>query len=154
MTQIKIFTDGSFNKKYKKSGYGVYFPNGEIPNISEKFTLLPLTNQRAELYAIYAALLKATKKKAIDKITIYSDSKYSIDSLTKWIDKWKINGWKTATNKPVKNLDIILMIDAIIVKYKGIINFIHVNSHTNGLDFNSKSNNEADILAKNGSIKQ
>ena len=67
---VVVYTDGSFikNKGGVKCGYGVYFPNNEISNISKKFTKAPLTNQRAELYAIYKAIKKVSKKLKFNKL--------------------------------------------------------------------------------------
>ena len=55
---IIVFTDGSCIKNTNsiKCGYGIYFPNNELANVSKKLKLLPLTNQRAELMAIYKCL--------------------------------------------------------------------------------------------------
>jgi len=55
---IKVFTDWSYtkNKTSVKCGYGIYFPNNELANISKKFNKPPITNNRAELYAIYKAI--------------------------------------------------------------------------------------------------
>ena len=36
-------------------------------------------------------------------VNIYSDSAYSINGITSWIDNWERNGWKTSKNEPVKN---------------------------------------------------
>lgn len=60
---IDIFTDGSLIRKKGKiyCGYGIYFPNGENNNISKKFDKGLITNNRAELYAIYKSL-KICKK--------------------------------------------------------------------------------------------
>lgn len=155
---IIVYTDGSCmgNKKANpKCGYGVYFPNGEIKNISRKFTHEPLTNQRAELYAIYKALKKITKNIEFDTVSIYSDSEYSIKSLTVWINTWKKNNWKTSNNKPVMNQDIIKKIDKILQKekYKGKIYFTHVYSHTGKQDKHSLGNDMADKLATAGAQK-
>lgn len=155
MSEIIVFTDGSFFKNIngeKKSGYGIYFPNKELKNISRPFTHKPLTNQRAELYAIYKALYYVTTKTNSSKIKIYSDSEYSIKSVTVWIKKWKLNNWKTAKGKDVKNLDIIKNIDKIINKFNGEIEFHHVESHTNKEDNFSKWNDMADKLAKSGAL--
>ena len=54
--EIKIFTDGSYVKATNACGYGVLFPNKEYENISKPFIITPLTNQRAELYAIYKGI--------------------------------------------------------------------------------------------------
>lgn len=153
--EIVVFTDGSYikNGKFEKSGYGVLFPHGELSNVSRAFTHLPLTNQRAELYAIFKAIYYITKKlKHIKKIKIYTDSEYSLKSLTIWIKKWKLNNWKTATGKPVKNVDIIEEIDKLMSKFKGNIEFIHVKSHTGKTDKLSKYNDMVDQLAKKGAF--
>lgn len=153
--KIIVYTDGSCMKKKDgiKCGYGVYFPNKEIPNISKKFKKSPLTNQRAELYAIYKAIKKITKRFNFNMIEIYTDSMYSIESLTNWIDSWKKNGWKTANGKEVLNQDIIKKIDKKIQKHKGKITFTHVRSHTGKLDKHSLGNEEADKLATAGALK-
>ncbi len=106
---IIVYTDGSCIKGKKTlCGYGIYFPNKELNNVSRPFKYTPLTNQRSELYAIYKALkLITTYIKDFKTIYIYSDSDYSIKSLTIWINNWKKNNWKTASNKPVLNQDII-----------------------------------------------
>lgn len=149
---IIVYTDGSCLKNnYETScGYGVYFPNNELPNIGRPFVNLPLTNQRAELYAIYKALHKITSNLVFDTIHIYSDSEYSIKSLTIWIKNWKKNNWKTSSNKYVMNQDIIKKIDEILQKYPDKITFTHVRSHTGFTDPHSLGNEKADRLATNG----
>lgn len=45
-----IFTDGSCRNNGKSNacaGYGVLYPNKEYENVSEPFTIKPITNQRA-----------------------------------------------------------------------------------------------------------
>jgi ribonuclease HI len=152
---IVVYTDGSY-KKTKNGilcGYGIYFPNEEIKNISKKFTKKPLTNQRAELYAIYKAIKKIIENIDFEKIEIYTDSEYSIKSLTEWIINWKKNNWKTSNNKEVLNQDIIKKIDKKIQKYKNKIFFFHVKAHTNKKDYQSICNDMADQLAKQGAQK-
>lgn len=101
MNKLIIFTDGACKdngKPYAKAGCGVFYPNKEYNNIAIKFDIKPITNQRAELYAIFLAL----HDKQDDNITIYTDSLYSIKCLTKWMPKWKLNGMKGANNQPIK----------------------------------------------------
>lgn len=152
---VVVYTDGSCmkGKGGPRCGYGVYFPNEELSNMSKKFTNAPLTNQRAELYAIYKAIKKITKKIDFNRIEIYSDSEYSIKSLTEWIVSWKKNGWKTANKKEVLNQDIIKKIDKKLQKYNGKINFTHVRAHTGKTDKHSLGNAEADKLATSGAQK-
>jgi len=145
INEIYIYTDGSCinnGKKNAQAGIGVYCVDFEI---SEKLQGLQ-TNQRAELFAILKALLTVNILK-YNKITIYTDSLYSINCITKWIKNWKKNGWLDKNKKPVKNKDLIENIDRILIKYTHI-NFIHIFSHTNLQDIHSINNDKADILAK------
>jgi ribonuclease HI len=150
---IEVYTDGSCLKigGKKKAGYGIHFPNNELPDSGKPFTHLPLTNQRAELYAIYKALKRITEKLEFDNIHVYSDSEYSIKSLTIWIKGWKKNGWKSSTGGPIANQDIITNIDKILEENKGKIKFSHVRAHTGKTDPQSMGNQKADELANIGS---
>jgi len=148
---IDIFTDGSLIRKKGKiyCGYGIFFPNGENNNISKKFDKGLITNNRAELYAIYKSLKickKILKEKEIEKINIYSDSEYSVKTLTIWYKNWIKNG------KDYKNKDIIDKIIKLINKLNNV-NFIHIKAHTGENDYYSLSNNQADELAKGGALK-
>ena len=154
MNTVEVFTDGSFIKRNKiYGGYGIYFPNGELPNISRKFVHEPITNQRAELYAIYVALILIKKHLKFDKIIVYTDSEYSIKCLTQWYKKWIKNGWKSATGDKVKNIDIIKPTISVLEKMKGKVEFKHVNSHTKKTDRNSVANAVVDKLATTGAMK-
>jgi ribonuclease HI len=149
--EIDIFTDGSLIRKKGDiyCGYGIYFPNGENDNISKKFDKGLITNNRAELYAIYKSLKickKILKEKEIKKINIYSDSEYSVKTLTIWYKNWIKNG------KDYKNKDIIDKTIKLINKLNNV-NFIHIKAHTGENDYYSLSNNQADELAKGGALK-
>lgn len=146
MVHIIIFVDGACSNNGKsnpKGGIGIYFPNGELPNKSEKFTLNPITNNRAELYAIYMAL-EMLKTINFDSVTINSDSKYSINCITVWYEKWAKNNFVGTNKKPVDNLDII----------NNIIDIVNMNKINNKIiEFKyvkRKNNKFADTLAKNG----
>lgn len=148
---IIVFTDGSCinnGKPNAMGGYGVHFPNNELTKISEKFTLKPITNQRAELYAIYIALKEICENLEFDDILIYSDSKYSIDTITKYINKPLL-----ANGKPRKNYDIIMLIKNMINNINKPIKFKHVYSHKNQDTFESINNDIADKLAIMGTFK-
>jgi ribonuclease HI len=156
INEIKVFTDGSFKKMSigVACGYGVYFPNNELPNIGRAFKHTPLTNQRAELYAIYKAIRVIIKSSIKwDFIHIYTDSEYSIKSLTEWVKNWEKNNWKNSKGDDVLNQDIIKPIYKILKKYKNKIIFTHVRSHTGATNFESISNDMADKLANEGAFK-
>ncbi len=152
------FTDGSFKKIKKErkilslAGIGIHYPQGQIEDIGLPFGIKPITNQRAELYAIFLAIKQLSKFYDENKvIKIYSDSEYSIKCVTQWIKTWKRNGWKTSKNEPVKNLDIIKPIDSMCQQYT--VSFEHIRSHTNKQDKLSLANEKADKLAVFGRNK-
>ena len=99
---ITIYTDGACLGNPGPGGYGAILMNKdhkkEISG-SEKDT----TNNRMEMRAVIEAL-RLLKKSS--KVAIFTDSKYVMDGITKWIIGWKKNNWKTANRKAVKNADL------------------------------------------------
>lgn len=73
-------------------------------NVSEALKGSKQTNQRAELTAIQRALDIAPSHR---DVTIYTDSKYSIDCVTNWYKNWVKNGWVNSKGKPVENKDVV-----------------------------------------------
>tara|TARA_B100000674_G_C37973412_1_gene978068 strand:- start:4421 stop:5068 length:648 start_codon:yes stop_codon:yes gene_type:complete len=144
-----IYTDGSsLNNGMEncRAGYGVYFGENDGRNMSEEIFDLP-SNQRAELYGIEKAIKKIENSiDKYDKICIYTDSDYSIKCVTKYVDRWLVNGWKTSKDEDVKNRDLIEEIYKYISKYSKI-ELKHVYSHTNKKDRHSIGNERADNLA-------
>lgn len=68
------------------------------------------TNNKMELTAVIEAL-KTAKTLGAKKITLYTDSQYVKNGITTWINKWKINGWRTANKAPVKNKEYWVALD-------------------------------------------
>lgn len=64
------------------------------------------TNNRMELVAVLKLLEFSRSQKVI-----YTDSKYVVDGITKWIYSWKKSGWKNSKKEPVKNEDLWKSID-------------------------------------------
>lgn len=84
---IRIFTDGAAQGNPGPGGYGTILKfNSHVKELSEGFRLT--TNNRMELMAVIIGL-EAIKKEGI-AVTIYSDSKYVVDSVEKgWIWTWQ-----------------------------------------------------------------
>ena len=61
------------------------------------------TNNRMELRAAIESFRVLTEPHAVE---IFTDSVYLKDGITKWLAKWKRNGWITSTKQPVKNADL------------------------------------------------
>jgi ribonuclease HI len=127
---LNIFTDGSWKKQkhiLNSIGIGIYMAETKL-EIGKKIDLDEIgSNNKAELTAILYAVNNIPKKYLDKKIMIYSDSEYSIKSLTLWSKNWIKNGWKTKGGKDVKNSDLIKEILEQLKKYN--ISFKHVNSH-------------------------
>jgi ribonuclease HI/GNAT superfamily N-acetyltransferase len=68
------------------------------------------TNNQGELTAVLD-LLRQTAHTG-EPLLIYCDSKYVINSVTKWMAGWKRKGWKKADGKPVLNVEIMRELDA------------------------------------------
>ena len=99
---IKIYTDGSCLQNPGDGGWAaIISKDGENKEISgsEKDT----TNNRMELSAPINAL---KEMKSNEQIEIYTDSQYVKLGITKWINKWIVNNWKTSKKKDVKNKDL------------------------------------------------
>jgi len=104
---LRIYTDGSSlgnGRNGASAGVGVFFGVGDQRNVSEPLEGPRQTNQRAELTAIQRALEIVPTTRAIQIVT---DSKYSIDCVTKWCNGWEKNGWMNAKREPVENQDLI-----------------------------------------------
>lgn len=61
-----------------------------------------------ELTAVIQAL-KALKEPC--DVDITTDSTYVKQGISEWIHKWKRNGWRTSTKKPVKNKELWQQLD-------------------------------------------
>jgi ribonuclease HI len=61
------------------------------------------TNNRMELMAAISGL-EALKRPCV--VDMHTDSQYVRDGITKYINNWKRNGWRTASKEPVKNIDL------------------------------------------------
>ncbi|MBQ7283468.1 MAG: ribonuclease HI [Oscillospiraceae bacterium] len=103
MKRIEIFTDGACKGNPGPGGWcAILRYNGVEKMISGGET--ETTNNRMELSAVLFAL-KALKEPC--HITLQSDSKYVLDSLSKgWVYGWQKKGWKKSDGKPALNVDL------------------------------------------------
>src|SRR5947207_9789899 len=62
-----------------------------------------------ELRATIRALESLTRPAVV---RVHTDSTYVRDGITKWLPRWKSNGWYTANKQPVKNADLWRRLDA------------------------------------------
>lgn len=87
------------------------------------------TNNEMELTAVYMALVKAYKTK-IKQVTVYCDSAYVVNAITKgWLINWYNNGWRTKEGKPVKNKQIWEKMYKLLYEKKMQIKMYKVKGH-------------------------
>lgn len=137
--QIEIYTDGACRGNPGPGGWGALLIYGdERKEIcgGEKET----TNNRMELSAAIHAL--AALKRPCE-LTLYTDSKYVMTGIQQWIKGWKAKGWRTASKKPVKNVDLWQELDQLTQKHK--IHWVWVKGHAG-----NDGNETADRLANRG----
>ena len=124
MKKVDIYTDGACRGNPGKGGWGaVLVYNGREKELSggERET----TNNRMELTAAIESL-KMLKEPC--EVTLYSDSKYLIDAITKgWVYGWKAKGWRKADKSPALNVDLWEEILALLDKHK--VTFVWVKGH-------------------------
>jgi len=131
--QITIYTDGSALGNPGPGGYGVVLLSGRFrKELSEGFRLT--TNNRMELMAVCVAL-EALKFEG-SEATIYSDSKYVVDAVTKgWVFGWERKGFAGK-----KNPDLWQRFLAVYRRHR--VRFVWVKGHADTVE-----NNRCDQLA-------
>jgi ribonuclease HI len=98
------------------------------------------TNNRMELMAAIQGL-EALRRPTT--VTLYTDSTYLLNGITKWITGWQRNGWLTSAKKPVKNADLWRrLVDAMKAHE---ISWLWVKGHAG-----DPGNEHADALARRG----
>ena len=157
LREVIVFTDGSSRGNPGKGGWAAII---FIPKVNEggeaKILVREIagredrtTNNRMEIFAAINALKeiclcftvqKSVLVLAIPPIKVYSDSRYLINGITKWIHGWKKNGWRSSAKQDVLNKDLWESLDAA-ASGKNVA-WLYMAGHA-GNYFNDK----ADILA-------
>ena len=91
------------------------------------------TNNRMELMAAISGL-EAIKRPSL--VDMHIDSQYVRDGITKYINTWKRNGWRTAAKEPVKNQDLWQRLDA--ARNRHTVRWHWVRGHS-GDEFNERA---------------
>ena len=137
MKKVTIFTDGACSGNPGPGGWGAilrYNENEKELSGGEIST----TNNRMELMAAISALEALTTPV---QVSLYTDSIYLKEGITKWIHTWKARAWKTASKKPVKNKDLWMRLEAAIKVHQ--IQWCWIKGHAGHVE-----NEKADRLAR------
>ena len=135
---ITVYTDGACSGNPGKGGWGVVILEDNKDDIFLNGGDNNTTNNRMELTAAIESLKYFENQQNIILIT---DSKYVKDGIQLWIQNWKINGWKTAAKKTVKNKELWVELDELISKHN--ITWEWVKGHAG-----NTHNEKADYLAR------
>ena len=138
MKQVEIYTDGACSGNPGPGGYGIVLTyKRNKKELSGGFCCT--TNNRMELLAAIVALDALTEP---CEVTLYSDSRYLVDSVTKnWLQSWKKRNWIKADKSPVKNVDLWERYLAAQARHK--ITMVWVKGHAE-----NEFNNRCDELAR------
>lgn len=143
LRHVDIFTDGACSGNPGKGGYGVILKYGDkIKELSEGF--IQTTNNRMEILAAIKGL-EALKEPCT--VTLYSDSKYLVDSVNQgWIIKWQKNNWYRTKSEKAKNIDLFKRLLELLNTHK--VEFVWVKGHAG-----HPENERCDQLATNSILK-
>ena len=139
MKKVEVFTDGACRGNPGPGGWGVLLRFGETEKAlygGEPET----TNNRMELMAAISGL-QALKESC--EVHLTTDSQYVRQGITEWIHNWKKRGWKTASKKPVKNVDLWQQLDQQVERHD--VHWHWVKGHSG-----HRENELADQLANRG----
>jgi len=109
MQKIIIHTDGGCRGNPGIGGWGALLVSGEHRK-ELRGSCDDTTNNRMELTAAIEALASLSRE---SDVALYTDSVYVRDGISKWMQNWKKNNWRTAARKPVKNQDLWQQLDVL-----------------------------------------
>ncbi|XQW86459.1 ribonuclease H family protein [Thalassotalea piscium] len=153
IADVQIYCDGACSPNPGKSGTGVaVYQDKKLIELWYGLYNANGTNNTAELNGLLAAFKLAKQYLAKGKhVQILSDSKYSIDSITKWAAGWKNKGWKKANGEAIKNPELVKACFTLYQEIKNQITISHVKGHANN-EGNELSDRMAVYARKNKEI--
>ena len=142
--ELTAWTDGACSGNPGPGGWGVVMRATEDGAVLREREMsggeAETTNNRMELMAAIAALEALTRPSSI---TIVTDSAYVKNGVTEWIHGWKRKGWRSATGKPVKNIELWQRLDAARDRHQ--VRWQWIKGHAGHAE-----NERADALARAG----
>lgn len=137
MKKVDIYTDGACSGNPGPGGWGAILIYGDKKKEMSGGEV-ETTNNRMELMAVISAL-EALKQPC--EITIYTDSQYIVNAITKgWAVKWKANGWMRTKKEYAKNPDLWEKLLKLLKTHE--TRFVWVKGHAD-----NEYNNRCDQLA-------
>lgn len=145
--KVRIYTDGACSENPGPGGWASVWicdDNIKVKSGCNQKT----TNNQMELTAVVVSLRRIVSNHCKgDTYEVYSDSAYVVNSINNnWINRWRLNGWKTSKGDDVKNVELWMECLKLLsqIKQMGIkIIFIKVKGHSG-----DTLNEYADEIAK------
>lgn len=136
---VEMYTDGSCLGNPGPGGWGVLL---RFKGVEKELCggTDDTTNNRMEIQAVIEGLNSLNRSCTVE---VYTDSQYVQKGITEWVPMWKNRGWKTASKKPVKNVDLWKDLDAAVGRHT--VTFHWVKGHAG-----HPENERADELAGQG----
>jgi ribonuclease HI len=137
LSSVTIYTDGACIPNPGPGGYAaILIAGSKRKEITGGRRLT--TNNRMEILAAIVAL-EALKWPC--HVTLFSDSRYLVDTMMKgWAQRWRANGWKRNRKEPAVNTDLWERLLDICEKHE--VAFVWVQGHAG-----DPENERCDLLA-------
>lgn len=131
--EIQIYCDGACSPNPGKSGTGLaVYRQGKVSVLYYGLYQENGTNNTAELNGLlYSFKLAKSYLDTTEQVQILSDSKYSIDCITKWAKGWQTKGWTRGKGEEIKNVDLIKECFSLYQEIKQKLVISHVKGHAN-----------------------
>lgn len=136
---VEMYTDGACRGNPGPGGWGVLLRYGDVEKTLYGGEALS-TNNKMELTAVIRGLQALNKS---CDVVITTDSKYVLTGVTEWMDNWKKRNWRTASKKPVLNVELWKELDELVAGHS--IEWVWVKGHSG-----HEENEIADQLANRG----
>ena len=137
--KVVMYTDGACSGNPGPGGWGAVLMSGD--HRKELFGgEAETTNNRMEMMAVIRGV-EALKRDC--EVDIHTDSTYVMKGMTEWLEGWKQRGWRTASKKAVKNVDLWQRLEQVLDGHK--VNWYWVKGHSG-----VAGNELADELARRG----
>jgi len=134
-----MFTDGGSRntgnvagghvRKTDKAAWAIAIYHGSdltTPVFSDSGAYFGRTNNEMEILGLINALLQMGK--VAEPVTIVSDSKYVLDSVTNWMYNWQSNGWRKSSGE-IANLTAWQQVYELVQQLNDRLSFIWVKGH-------------------------
>ena len=137
---VEIHTDGACSGNPGPGGWGAVLCYRGREKELHGGEAAKTTNNRMELMAAIRALESLTRPVPV---RLHTDSTYLRNGVTRWLPRWKRNGWLTADKQPVKNADLWQRLEAAVEQHD--VDWRWVKGHAG-----NAGNERADALANRG----